>query len=130
MVEAPHAVDAAHPLIRVDVVCSATARETRQEVLHLPAGSMLRQALQQSRIGQLPLVADWLQGRSAPDALACSVWNRKVSLDHPLRADDRIELCRPLQVDPKVARRERFARQGAKTAGLFARRRAGGKPGY
>jgi len=33
-------------------------------------------------------------------------------------------------VDPKVARRERFARQGAKTAGLFAKRRAGAKAGY
>jgi len=29
-----------------------------------------------------------------------------------------------------VARRERFQKQGAKTAGLFAKRRAGAKPGY
>ncbi len=43
---------------------------------------------------------------------------------------DRLEIYRPLTVDPKVARRERFSRQGARTTGLFARRRAGGKSGY
>jgi hypothetical protein len=37
---------------------------------------------------------------------------------------------RALKVDPKVARRERFARQGARTTGLFARQRPGGKSGY
>jgi putative ubiquitin-RnfH superfamily antitoxin RatB of RatAB toxin-antitoxin module len=42
-----------------------------------------------------------------------------------LRDLDRIELYRPLKVDPKVARRERFQRQGARAAGLFARKRRG-----
>jgi putative ubiquitin-RnfH superfamily antitoxin RatB of RatAB toxin-antitoxin module len=37
---------------------------------------------------------------------------------------------RTLKVDPKVARRERFVKQGAKAAGLFSQRRAGGKAGY
>jgi putative ubiquitin-RnfH superfamily antitoxin RatB of RatAB toxin-antitoxin module len=41
-----------------------------------------------------------------------------------------LEILRSLRVDPKVARRERFQRQGAKTAGLFAKRRVGAKPGY
>ena len=62
--------------------------------------------------------------------LECGVWGRKVELDHVLRADDRVELYRPLQVDPKVARRERFVRQGAKSAGLFTKRRIGAKAGY
>lgn len=43
---------------------------------------------------------------------------------------DRVELCRPLTVDPKVARRERFRQQGARGTGLFAKRRKGGKAGY
>ena len=43
---------------------------------------------------------------------------------------DRVEIYRPLQVDPKVARRERFRKQGARTAGLFAHKRAGAKAGY
>jgi hypothetical protein len=41
-----------------------------------------------------------------------------------------VELYRPLLVDPKVARRERFRRQGARNTGLFAQRRPGAKPGY
>jgi putative ubiquitin-RnfH superfamily antitoxin RatB of RatAB toxin-antitoxin module len=45
-----------------------------------------------------------------------------VPLTHGLRAGDRIEGYRTLRVDPKVARRERFARQGARSAGLFARK--------
>ena len=43
---------------------------------------------------------------------------------------DRLELLQPLKVDPKVARRERFVRQGAKSAGLFAKTQPGGKAGY
>jgi putative ubiquitin-RnfH superfamily antitoxin RatB of RatAB toxin-antitoxin module len=58
------------------------------------------------------------------------VWGRKAELEQVLRNHDRVELYRPLRVDPKVARRERFARQGVRTTGLFAKRRAGSKPGY
>ncbi|MCB2018938.1 MAG: RnfH family protein, partial [Hydrogenophaga sp.] len=47
-----------------------------------------------------------------------------------LRDGDRLELYRPLRVDPKVARRERFVGQGAKAAGLFSRRRPHSKSGY
>jgi putative ubiquitin-RnfH superfamily antitoxin RatB of RatAB toxin-antitoxin module len=64
------------------------------------------------------------------DVLTVALWGRKVSLSHVLRDQDRIELCRPLKVDPKVARRERFVSQGAKSAGLFSKRRVGAKAGY
>jgi hypothetical protein len=37
---------------------------------------------------------------------------------------------RPLKVDPKEARRQRFVKQGTRGAGLFANRRPGAKPGY
>ncbi len=40
-------------------------------------------------------------------------------LDTVLTSGDRVELYRALTVDPKVARRERFAQQGARGAGLF-----------
>ena len=43
---------------------------------------------------------------------------------------DRLELLRPLRVDPKVARRERFVGQGARSSGLFAKRRPNSKAGY
>jgi uncharacterized protein len=61
---------------------------------------------------------------------AVGVWGRKARVSQPLREGDRIEVYRPLAVDPKVARRERFRKQGARAAGLFAKKRDGAKPGY
>ena len=58
------------------------------------------------------------------------IWGRKAGPDDALCEGDRIEVYRPLRVDPKVARRERFRTQGARSAGLFATRRPGAKPGY
>ena len=55
-----------------------------------------------------------------------------ISMFGPLqvRDGDRVEIYRDLKVDPKVARRERFRKQGARATGLFAQRRPGAKPGY
>ena len=58
------------------------------------------------------------------------VWGRRVKLDQLLRNHDRLEIYRPLRVDPKVARRERFASQGSRAAGLFDKKRLGAKAGY
>jgi uncharacterized protein len=58
------------------------------------------------------------------------IWGKKTTLSHVLQNLDRLELYRPLKVDPKVARRERFQKQGARTTGLFAKTRVGGKAGY
>jgi putative ubiquitin-RnfH superfamily antitoxin RatB of RatAB toxin-antitoxin module len=58
------------------------------------------------------------------------IWGRKKTLDHPVQDQDRVECYRPLKVDPKVARKARFHRQGARAAGLFSQRRPGAKPGY
>ena len=63
-------------------------------------------------------------------AMVVGVWGRKASLSHVLRDRDRVEMYRPLTVDPKVARRERFQSQGSRGAGLFSKRRPGAKPGY
>lgn len=63
-------------------------------------------------------------------AVGFGVWGRKAKLSQVLQTQDRVEIYRFLKVDPKVARRERFAKQGAKTAGLFAKRRLGAKAGY
>ena len=67
---------------------------------------------------------------SHPEDYAVSVWGRKAPPDHALRDLDRVEICRALTVDPKVARRERFQKQGSRSAGLFSKRRPGAKPGY
>jgi putative ubiquitin-RnfH superfamily antitoxin RatB of RatAB toxin-antitoxin module len=109
--------------IEVVVVYSPATREVYEEVLTLPAGTTVVQALQGSRLAtQFPA----LDLAHAP----VGVWGRKASRELVLRDQDRVEVYRPLRVDPKVARRERFARQGARTAGLFAKRRAGAKAGY
>jgi uncharacterized protein len=66
----------------------------------------------------------------ASEVLHYAIWGVKATAQQALHDLDRLELCRPLRVDPKVARRERFAKQGARTSGLFATRRPGAKPGY
>ncbi len=108
------------PGIRVVVVASPGPRQVTEVVIKLPAGATVEQALRASGLAHdLPL-----------EKLSVGVWRRKTALNQPLREGDRVELYRPLVVDPKVARRERFARQGARSAGLFARKRAGAKAGY
>ena len=59
-----------------------------------------------------------------------AVWGKRVELTTPLKDGDRLELLRPLTVDPKEARRLRFNQQGSRAAGLFAKRRQGAKAGY
>ncbi len=108
---------------RVTVACSAAPREVFEQVLELPAGATARDAVLASRLPQDWPALDWA-------ALAPGVWGRAVEWEHRLAELDRLELCRPLTVDPKVARRERFRQQGARGTGLFARSRKGGKAGY
>ena len=69
---------------------------------------------------------------SWPDPLQAQlgIWGRKAVPSQVLRDGDRLEIYRQLKADPKVARRERFSRQGARATGLFATRRPGAKPGY
>jgi len=111
------------PSIRIVVMVSPGPREVREAFLSLPQGSTVLQALQASGLVALP-------GVEEASALHVGVWRRKAALTQVLRDQDRVEVYRPLLVDPKVARRERFARQGARSAGLFAKRRTGAKPGY
>jgi len=56
------------------------------------------------------------------------IWGRKAGLEQQVCERDRIEIYRPLKVDPKLARRERFRKQGVRAAGLFARKESR-KPG-
>jgi putative ubiquitin-RnfH superfamily antitoxin RatB of RatAB toxin-antitoxin module len=109
--------------IRLTVVHSPAPREVREWALDLPAGATVLQALQASG-----LAAEFPQLHL--DADNVGIWGRKAGLDDAVSDGDRIEVYRPLRVDPKVARRERFRSQGARSAGLFATRRPGAKPGY
>ncbi|WP_245988921.1 RnfH family protein [Tepidicella xavieri] len=105
--------------MQVTVAHSPAPRQVKEVMLDLPEGATVAEALQATGWP----VQTW-QG------LDVGIWGRKAHLDTRLQPLDRVEVYRPLRVDPKVARRERFGRQGARAAGLFARRRPGGKPGY
>lgn len=115
--------------MRVLLVLATAPRAVQEFTLELPEGATVSQALDAARSSGIPA---W------SDALLPSIWGRPVRAvgqegsppDAVLREGDRLELLRPLRVDPKVARRERFGQQGSRGAGLFARRRPGAKPGY
>ena len=120
-------------LVTIIAVYAPQARKVVEKHLQLPVGSTVWQALQAAGFSELPQVQVMHQAMlqaAEPDAKAqaaggwaCGVWGKQVAPEHVLRDGDRVELYRPLLVDPKTARRERFARQGARTTGLFQRRR-------
>lgn len=111
-------------MIEVTLSCSPAAREVFEQVLQLAPGTTLVDAVQASGLASRFPDLDWRH------AMTPGIWGRAAEWDQALKDGDRIELCRPLKVDPKVARRERFQRQGARGTGLFATRRKGGKAGY
>lgn len=110
-------------MVKVTVAHSPAPREVLEWAVELPAGATVRQAALASGVA-----------RACPqlDLAACEVgiWGRRCAWDRVLRDGDRVEIYRGLLVDPKVARRERFRKQGARAAGLFANKRPGAKPGY
>ncbi len=103
--------------MKVLVVYSLGPRQVTERELDMPPGSSIADLLQTLR--ESPL-------RDAP----VGIWGRKQPTSTLLRDGDRVELYRPLRVDPKVARRERFVGQGARGAGLFSKKRPGAKAGY
>jgi uncharacterized protein len=110
-------------MLQVTVAYSPVPREVFEQVVSLPEGATARDAVMASSLGASFPSFDW-------QASVPGIWGRVVEWDQVLANLDRVELCRPLTVDPKVARRERFRQQGARGTGLFAHRRKGGKAGY
>lgn len=104
-------------LLQIQVVWVDAHAQVQERGITLPQGACIQDALQACAV-------PW---EAAP---ACGIWGRTKALDTVLQTGDRVELYQALKVDPKVARRERFAQQGARGAGLFARRRAHSKAGY
>lgn len=86
--------------IEVTVLRSLAPRRVATQILTLPVGSTLLQALQQS---------GWWTGSDEPETLAVGVWGKLQPITHVLRDQDRVEIYRGLRVDPKQARRERYA---------------------
>lgn len=105
-------------VLNVSVVYSPVARQVEERNLFLPEGATVLEALQASGL------LESFPGLDLAHATV-GVWGRKALLGQLLREQDRVEIYRPLQVDPKVARRERFRKQGARSVGLFARKSGG-----
>lgn len=111
------------PLITVIVVYSPEPRKIVEKTFETPNGSTVLEALKLAELAEIVIAA-------VEAGHTVGIWGKKTSPSHVLHDLDRIEIYRPLKVDPKVARRERFQKQGARTTGLFAKTRAGGKAGY
>jgi putative ubiquitin-RnfH superfamily antitoxin RatB of RatAB toxin-antitoxin module len=106
---------------RVVVTCSPAPRQVLEWTLDLPEGATVRDAVRAS---------GWRAVCGEGEVPDVGVWGRRCPPQQVLREGDRVEVYRALKVDPKVARRERFRKQGTRAAGLFAGRRPGAKPGY
>lgn len=104
-------------VLRIQVVHSPGPRQVVERVLALEPGATVADALQAAGVTLL-------------DGSEVGIWGRRAPLAQALRDGDRVEVARSLRVDPKVARRERFRKQGSRAAGLFADRRPGAKSGY
>jgi len=93
--------------ITVEVVF-ASPETQRLETVAVPAGSMLSDALAACGILQdLP--------HGTAHTLRFGIWGQLVDEDHVLNDGDRVEIYRPLRIDPKKARRQ------LATAGLTMR---------
>ena len=96
--------------LTVTLVRSPSAAQTQRQTLRLPAPATVADALQGA--GWVPVEGEML-----------GVWGRKVSATEPLQDGDRVELYRPLTVDPMQARHRRHALQGGRR--IVSRHRPG-----
>lgn len=90
--------------IQLELVWSPQAGDVRHLCLSARAGDTIEAVLRAcpAFADQLPRLAE----------LKIGVWGRLRPLDTPLRDRDRIEVYRPLTVDPKEARRQRYRDRG------------------
>lgn len=92
-------------MVRVELVWSPQAGDVQHRWLEVEEGCSVESALRGC--------ADFMAAQREPlDALRLGIWGRVRPLGTPLRERDRIEVYRPLTVDPKEARRLRYAKRG------------------
>ena len=94
------APDEALPL-RVSVAYSPRAGEVDLVELSLASGATVFDALRASGLLERHPAIQLSDQK-------VGVWGKLAAIDSPLRDGDRVELYRPLQVDPKEARRLRY----------------------
>lgn len=100
--------------MRVELVWSLQAGDVQQRWLDVADGATIESVLRGC--------ADFTP---PPGELRVGIWGRVRPLDTPLRERDRIEVYRPLTVDPKEARRQRYATRGERIVSRH-RPKAGG----
>ncbi len=86
----------------VELIWSPEQGVWRRMQLSLAEGSTVVEALRASQ---------WFDER-ALRTLKTGIWSKLRPLDTPLRNGDRVEVYRPLTVDPKEARRQRYQATG------------------
>lgn len=93
------------PPLRVEVAVGGAPGVVDVVPLRLAAGATVADALRAAGVVER-------FGAEAVDAMAPGLWGRACRLDQVIADGDRVELTRPLQVDPKEARRLRYRRDG------------------
>lgn len=91
-------------LIKVEVAYSPAPREVDLRELHLPEGASVAEAIAAS--GLYERHAELTAGLTAS-----GIWGRTCRTDRALVEGDRVEVYRPLRIDPKEARRQRGREQ-------------------
>lgn len=90
--------------ISVSVVYALPERQCVVE-LRVPPATTVEEAVARSGLMErFPQIAAHLQ---------CAIYGRLVALSNPLAEGDRVELLRPLLIDPKLNRRQAAARAKA-----------------
>jgi len=84
--------------IRIEIVAASPGRAEIRKV-ELPSGSRVRDALRAAGV----------------EADAVGVFGKRVGLDVELADGDRVEIYRPLRLDPKERRRQRARRRSRTT---------------
>ena len=117
-------------MMQIQCLFSPAARQLFDLGLTLPDGCTVFDAVQSLKL--CPELHEHLKvlETAFEDERGLGIWGRIVQLTAALKPGDRLEIYRPLLVDPKMSRKKRFKGQGKGRTGLFARRRLGAVAGY
>jgi uncharacterized protein len=94
------------PALNIEIVYALPARVFRWRLV-VGEGRCVGDALAAAPLAEAGLTADEVAGR-------VGIFGKLVELSQALRDGDRIELYRPLQIDPKDARRKRASEAAPK----------------
>ena len=117
-------------MMQIQCLYSPSARQLIELSLTLPEGCTVSAAVQSLKLR--PELHEHLKDLETAfqDERGLGIWGRIAQRTATLKPGDRLEIYRPLLVDPKMARKKRFKGQGKGRTGLFARRRIGAVAGY